>query len=42
MVVENLDPGMVQWVGDRMTNFIDNNLDAAIVAGAGALWAFLK
>ena len=43
MVVENiLDFLPMEWLGDRVTNVIDNNLDALIVAGSGALWAFFK
>ena len=42
MVIENIDPIAIEWLGERVANFIDNNLDAAIVAGAGAAYAFLK
>ena len=27
MVIENLDPMIMEWFGDRLTNLIDNNLD---------------
>ena len=42
MVIENLDIMALQWLGERVTNFIDNNLDAAVVAGAVGLYGFLK
>ena len=42
MFIENLDFIPVEWLGDRMNNFIDNNLDAVAVAGASALAAFFK
>ena len=40
MVIENFDPIAMEWLGDRVTNFIDNSLDVVSFAGAGALGFF--
>ena len=42
MVIENLDPMIMEWFGDRLTSLIDNNLDVMVFAGAAGLYGFLK
>lgn len=42
MVIESLDFVPMEWLGERVTNFIDNNLDAVVVAAGAGLYGFLK